>query len=55
MANMHYGESFPIIPPIFYLTYVQNRGAAVGLFLGRVAVVSLVALVCLSFLFMHWK
>ena len=55
MANMHDGESIPIIPPIFYLTYVQNRGAAFGLFQGRVAVLSLVALVCLSLVLMHWK
>jgi len=55
MANMHDRESIPIIPPIFYLTYVQNRGAAFGLFQGRVAVLSLVALVCLSLVLMHWK
>ena len=55
MVNMHDGESIPIIPPIFYLTYVQNRGAAFGLFQGRVAVLSLVALVCLSLVLMHWK
>lgn len=30
--NMKVGESMPIIPTIFHLTYVQNRGAAFGLF-----------------------
>lgn len=25
------GESIPILPPVFYLTYIQNPGAAFGL------------------------
>jgi len=55
MANMQDGESIPLIPPLFYLTYVRNRGAAFGLFQGRVALLSLVALACLLFVLLHWK
>ncbi len=29
------GESRAVIPPVFYLTYVQNIGAAFGLFKGQ--------------------
>jgi len=28
---MHYGESIPVVPPVFYLTYTLNPGAAFGL------------------------
>jgi signal peptidase II len=30
------GESLPVFPPVFHLTYVQNTGAAFGLFKGYV-------------------
>lgn len=30
-AHMLRGESIPIIPPVFYLTYIQNPGAAFGI------------------------
>jgi signal peptidase II len=29
------GESVPLIPPVLHLTYVQNTGAAFGLFKGQ--------------------
>lgn len=29
------GESLPLLPPILHLTYVQNTGAAFGLFKGQ--------------------
>lgn len=28
---MYQGESIPVVPPIFYLTYIMNPGAAFGL------------------------
>ncbi|WP_066638870.1 signal peptidase II [Desulfolucanica intricata] len=29
--NMYRGESIPLLPPIFYLTYIENPGAAFGM------------------------
>lgn len=55
MAHMQKGESIPVVPPFFYLTYVQNRGAAFGLFQGKVGLLSLIALVCLFFVLLHWQ
>lgn len=31
LANMHFGESIPIIPGIFHITFVLNPGAAFGM------------------------
>lgn len=28
---MYHGESIPVVPPVFYLTYILNPGAAFGL------------------------
>lgn len=50
-SHMSLGESIPIIPNIFHLTYIINRGAAFGLFLNQqvmfvgVAVVLVIAVV----------
>jgi signal peptidase II len=30
-ALMYLGESIPVLPPVFYLTYIMNPGAAFGL------------------------
>jgi len=30
-AAMYHGESIPVFPPVFYITYVLNPGAAFGL------------------------
>ena len=35
IASFHPGQSLPLIPSILHLTYVQNTGAAFGLFKGR--------------------
>lgn len=55
MANMPEGESVPLIPPFFYITYVQNRGAAFGFFQGQTALLSAIAVVCLLFIFTQWN
>ncbi|MDI9484485.1 MAG: signal peptidase II [Bacillota bacterium] len=55
MANMAEGESVPLIPPFFYITYVQNRGAAFGFFQGQTALLSAIAVVCLLFIFTQWN
>jgi signal peptidase II len=34
-ASLAPGESLPLLPPALYLTYVQNTGAAFGMFPGR--------------------
>src|SRR5690625_954555 len=49
------GESIPLIPPVFYLTYVQNKGAAFGFLQGQVVLLSAIALVCLLFVLTQWK
>jgi signal peptidase II len=35
LVSFRSGDSFPLIPPILHLTYVQNTGAAFGLFKGQ--------------------
>ncbi|MFH0887451.1 MAG: signal peptidase II [bacterium] len=42
---MHAGESWPIIPKIFHLTYVQNTGAAFGLLRGNNTMLAIIAAV----------
>jgi len=34
LASFQVGESRPLLPPLLHLTYVQNTGAAFGLFRG---------------------
>lgn len=55
MAKMAEGESVPLIPPILYLTYVQNRGAAFGFLQGQVVLLSAIAVVCLLVILTQWK
>ncbi|AZR73014.1 signal peptidase II [Anoxybacter fermentans] len=53
--NFHYLESIPIIPKIFYLTYVHNYGAAFGILQGRRELFILVAIVVLAFIIYFYK
>jgi len=39
--------SIPVIPGLFYLTYLENTGAAFGIFQGRAFVLGLVSIVVL--------
>jgi signal peptidase II len=55
VTNMQDGESIPLVPPVFYLTFVRNRGAAFGLFQGRVVMLSLIAAACLLLVISQWK
>lgn len=55
ITKMSEGESIPLIPPVFYLTYVQNKGAAFGFLQGQVVLLSAIALVCLLFVLTQWK
>ena len=34
MSSLRPGEGLPLLPPVLHLTYVQNTGAAFGLFRG---------------------
>lgn len=52
VANLKIGESHPIINKLFYLTLVQNTGAAFGLFKNQAAffiLVSAVAIIVMVF------
>lgn len=52
MARMALGETFPVIEGLLYFTYVQNPGAAYGLFAGgRWLLVAIAAIVVLATLF----
>lgn len=55
MSQMVEGQSIPLLPPFFYLTYVQNQGAAFGLLQGQVALLSAIAVLCLLFILTQWK
>jgi signal peptidase II len=55
MTHMQDGESIPLLPPVFYLTYVRNKGAAFGFFQGKVVLLSAVALICLLLVLTQWK
>ena len=35
IGRFHPGQSLPLLPPVLHLTYVQNTGAAFGLFKGQ--------------------
>ncbi len=49
VTRMAPGDSFPLLPPVLSLTYVQNTGAAFGLFRGWQA-----AFILLSGLVVGW-
>lgn len=55
MGNMAEGQSISLIPPILYLTYVQNKGAAFGFFQGQVALLAAIAVICVLFILTQWK
>lgn len=55
MSNMVEGQSIPLVPPVLYLTYVQNKGAAFGFLQGQVILLSAIAIVCLLFIVTQWK
>lgn len=44
------GERHPLLPPVLFLTYVQNTGAAFGLFKGQQWLFLLVSLVVIGWL-----
>lgn len=55
MNKMVESESIPLIPPVLYLTYVHNKGAAFGFLKGQVILLSIISLVFIVFIAMQWK
>lgn len=52
--NMALGESYPLIEEIFHLTYVQNPGAAFGIFKGyNEILIILTVLIIAGFIYLY--
>ena len=49
-AAFHPGESLPLVPRVLHLTYVQNTGAAFGLFKGQHALFIVLSLVVIAWI-----
>ena len=55
-SEMSLGQSIPVIPDIFHLTYIENTGVAFGLFSGHTEIFIVVSLVVLAGLVVFaWK
>lgn len=54
-ATMVLGRSIPLIPDIFSITYVSNKGAAFGLFPGKLGFFIAVALLVLGGIAFVWR
>lgn len=50
-ANMLCGESIPILSPVFYLTYIQNPGAAFGILAHQTLFFVVVTLIVIGIIF----
>src|ERR1700737_1412007 len=48
--HFYVGESRPVIPGVFHLTYIHNTGTAFGLFQGSNSVLMAIGMVILLFL-----
>ena len=54
-GTMQLGESIPVLPGIFHLTYIQNPGAAFGLFENQTLFFIAIAAFLLAFLAFSYK
>ena len=54
-GTMQLGESIPVLPGIFHLTYIQNPGAAFGLFENQTLFFIAIAAFFLAFLAFAYK
>ena len=54
-GTMQLGESIPVLPGIFHLTYIQNPGAAFGLFENQTLFFIAIAAFLLAFLAFAYK
>ena len=50
IACCHPGQSLPLIPSLLHLTYVQNTGAAFGLFKGRQLLFIIISVVVIGWI-----
>lgn len=46
-------ESFPVLKPILYITYVKNRGAAFSLFEGKIIFFTVISLIVTSIILFY--
>ncbi len=54
-GTMQLGESIPVLPGIFHLTYIQNPGAAFGLFENQTLFFIVIAACLLAFIAFAYK
>ena len=57
-ARFQPSESLPVLPPVFQLTYVQNTGAAFGIFQGRTTLFILCSTAVIAWIvveFWRWR
>ena len=55
-STMSLYESIPVIPNIFHLTYIENPGAAFGLFANqRVFFVIITLIILVSIIYFYYK
>ena len=54
-GTMQLGESIPVLPGVFHLTYIQNPGAAFGLFENQTLFFIVIAAFLLAFLAFAYK
>jgi len=47
-ASMQPGESIPVLPPVFHITYILNPGAAFGMLANRTAFFIIVSLLVIA-------
>ena len=55
VSRLHPGDSRPLLTPILHLTYVQNTGAAFGLFKGQQAIVIAISLAVIGWIIWEFR
>lgn len=55
MTHFAYGQSLPVIPNVFHLTYILNSGAAFSMLSGKTWVLIAVSLVALLGVFWYYR
>lgn len=55
MSHFAYGQSLPIIPNIFHLTYILNEGAAFSILSGKTWLLIVISLVAMGGIFWYYR